>query len=226
MAQLAVGRLAPVRDLDDRADVLMRVARQPFAQADVEARAARALAVGQLELDRADSALRQVEAQLGMERNDPTPPPDDRVASVRQASANRDDAKASFDRASQLNGRGLVSQVDRDASETRFKVAEANYQAAIDNVRALRATLQDRRAAYELATKRVNDAVIKAPVAGAVTAVLVILGVLTALLGALLCFAQRHLKRMLAFATISHVGLFLIGIALLDAGALGTRPHG
>jgi multicomponent Na+:H+ antiporter subunit D len=60
-----------------------------------------------------------------------------------------------------------------------------------------------------------------APVAGAVTAVLVVLGVLTALLGALLCFAQRHLKRMLAFATISHVGLFLIGIALLDAGALG-----
>jgi multicomponent Na+:H+ antiporter subunit D len=60
-----------------------------------------------------------------------------------------------------------------------------------------------------------------APVAGAVTAVLVFLGVVTALLGALLCFAQRHLKRMLAFATISHVGLFLIGIALLDAGALG-----
>ena len=60
-----------------------------------------------------------------------------------------------------------------------------------------------------------------APVAGAVTAVLVCFGVVTALLGAFLCFAQRHLKRMLAFATISHVGLFLIGIALLDAGALG-----
>src|SRR3954454_19180500 len=60
-----------------------------------------------------------------------------------------------------------------------------------------------------------------APVAGAVTAVLVSFGVVTALLGAFLCFAQRHLKRMLAFATISHVGLFLIGIALLDAGALG-----
>jgi multicomponent Na+:H+ antiporter subunit D len=56
---------------------------------------------------------------------------------------------------------------------------------------------------------------------GAVTAVLVAIGVLTALLGAVLCFAQRHLKRMLAFATVSHVGLFLIGIALLDAGALG-----
>jgi multicomponent Na+:H+ antiporter subunit D len=37
---------------------------------------------------------------------------------------------------------------------------------------------------------------------------------------------QRHLKRMLAFATISHVGLFLIGIALLDAGGLaGTALY-
>jgi multicomponent Na+:H+ antiporter subunit D len=41
-----------------------------------------------------------------------------------------------------------------------------------------------------------------------------------------MCFGQRHLKRMLAFATISHVGLFLIGIALLDAGGLtGTALY-
>ena len=45
-------------------------------------------------------------------------------------------------------------------------------------------------------------------------------GTLTALVGATMCFGQRHLKRMLAFATVSHVGLFLIGIALLDAGGL------
>ena len=123
----------------------------------------------QLELDRADSALRQIEAQLGMDRNDATPPADERVASVRQAQANRDDAQAAFNRASQLNGRGLVSQVDRDAADTRLKVAEANYQAALDNVRALRATLLDRRASHALATKRLEDAVIKAPVAGSVS---------------------------------------------------------
>lgn len=123
----------------------------------------------QLALERADSALRQVEAQLGIDRNQPAPPTDDHIASVRQASANRDDAKASFDRATGLNGRGLVSNVDKETAETRYKVAEANYQAAIDNVRALRATLQDRRAAYDLAVKKLNDAVIKAPVAGAVS---------------------------------------------------------
>jgi RND family efflux transporter MFP subunit len=58
--------------------------------------------------------------------------------------------------------------VDYDTADTRLKVMEANYQAAVDNVRALKASLQDRRAAYELAQKKLNDAVIRAPVAGSV----------------------------------------------------------
>jgi multicomponent Na+:H+ antiporter subunit D len=33
--------------------------------------------------------------------------------------------------------------------------------------------------------------------------------------GTLFCFRERHIKRMLAFPTISHAGMFLIGIALL-----------
>jgi multicomponent Na+:H+ antiporter subunit D len=48
-------------------------------------------------------------------------------------------------------------------------------------------------------------------------AILVGLGVLTGLLGAVMCAAQHHLKRMLAFATIAQVGLFLVGIGLLSA---------
>ncbi len=51
-------------------------------------------------------------------------------------------------------------------------------------------------------------------------------GVLTALVGAILCFARAHLKRLLAFSTISHVGIFLIGAALLDAkGLAGTALY-
>ena len=45
-------------------------------------------------------------------------------------------------------------------------------------------------------------------------------GVATALVGAAMCFLQRHLKRMLAFSTVAHGGLFLIGIGLLTSGAL------
>jgi len=123
----------------------------------------------QLALDRAEGQLRQIEAQLGIDRSqDRRPPSDDQIASVRQALANRDDARNTFTRAQQLHDRGLMSQVDYDTAETRLKIAEANYQAAVDNVQALKATLQDRRAAFELAQKKVADAAIRAPVSGAV----------------------------------------------------------
>ena len=40
-------------------------------------------------------------------------------------------------------------------------------------------------------------------------------GTVTALLGAVLCYSQRHLKRLLAFSSISHMGILLLGVALL-----------
>ena len=46
--------------------------------------------------------------------------------------------------------------------------------------------------------------------------VLITVGVVTALLGALMAFMQRHLKRLLAYSTISHAGVMLVGIALLE----------
>ncbi|HEX8976296.1 MAG TPA: proton-conducting transporter membrane subunit [Solirubrobacteraceae bacterium] len=51
-------------------------------------------------------------------------------------------------------------------------------------------------------------------------AILITLGVVTALLGALMCAMQRHIKRLLAFSTISHVGMFICGLGLLSAKAL------
>ena len=88
---------------------------------------------------------------------------------MRQATANRDDARNAFERAQLLSGRGLLTQADRDTAETRLKVAEANYQATLDTVHSLKASLQDRRASYELAQKKLADAVIKAPVAGSIS---------------------------------------------------------
>lgn len=59
-----------------------------------------------------------------------------------------------------------------------------------------------------------------------VTAALLALGVLTALVGAFFCFRQRHLKRLLAFSTISHAGLFLMGMALLSPlGLAGAAAY-
>jgi multicomponent Na+:H+ antiporter subunit D len=49
----------------------------------------------------------------------------------------------------------------------------------------------------------------------AITHVFLALGLLTTVVGALFCFRERHIKRLLAFSTISHAGMFLTGIALL-----------
>jgi multicomponent Na+:H+ antiporter subunit D len=59
-----------------------------------------------------------------------------------------------------------------------------------------------------------------APHAGALRAILVALGVTTAVLGAAMCILQRHIKRLLAFSTIAHVGMFVCGVGLLGTRAL------
>jgi multicomponent Na+:H+ antiporter subunit D len=50
--------------------------------------------------------------------------------------------------------------------------------------------------------------------------ILLTFGVLTALLGGFMCYAEHHIKRLLAFSTISHAGLMLIAMAI--QGPLAT----
>jgi multicomponent Na+:H+ antiporter subunit D len=60
----------------------------------------------------------------------------------------------------------------------------------------------------------------------AISHLFVALGVLTAVVGALFCFRERHVKRLLAFSTISHAGMFLTGIGLLTPlGLAGTAVY-
>ena len=56
--------------------------------------------------------------------------------------------------------------------------------------------------------------------------VLMALGILTAVTGAVLCFAQRHFKRLLAYSSVSHVGVMLLGGATLTAkGVAGAALY-
>lgn len=50
---------------------------------------------------------------------------------------------------------------------------------------------------------------------------LLTLGTLTAVVGAFMCWQQRHLKRMLAFSTVAHTGLFLVGLAVMTPEGTG-----
>lgn len=60
------------------------------------------------------------------------------------------------------------------------------------------------------------------PDAAALRPLLIWIGVVTALVGATMCLRQRHLKRMLAFSTVSHVGLFLICLGLLEHSGIAA----
>jgi len=52
------------------------------------------------------------------------------------------------------------------------------------------------------------------------------MGLLTAVVGAVYCVRERHIKRMLAFSTISHAGMFLTGFALLTPlGLAGSAVY-
>ena len=50
-------------------------------------------------------------------------------------------------------------------------------------------------------------------------ATILLLGSLSVIWGGLMCFAEHHLKRILAFSTISHAGAMLLGVALATPAA-------
>jgi multicomponent Na+:H+ antiporter subunit D len=54
----------------------------------------------------------------------------------------------------------------------------------------------------------------------AVGDVLLWLGLVTAVLAGTMAFLQRHLKRMLAYSVVCHIGIMLAGIGLLDSSGL------
>ncbi len=56
-----------------------------------------------------------------------------------------------------------------------------------------------------------------------VKALFVGVGIATALIGAVMAYAQRHIKRLLAFSTVSHSGMFVAALGLFSAaGAAGA----
>ena len=56
--------------------------------------------------------------------------------------------------------------------------------------------------------------------------ILLSFGVLTVLLGSFMCYAEHHIKRILAFSTIAHAGLMLIAIATATGGSATLATAG
>jgi multicomponent Na+:H+ antiporter subunit D len=59
--------------------------------------------------------------------------------------------------------------------------------------------------------------------AEAFRSVLLVVAVVTAVVASVMAFEQRHLKRMLAFVTVAHTGLILLGLSLVEpTGSAGA----
>ena len=80
------------------------------------------------------------------------------------------------------------------------------------------------------AVARIYWTVFEGPLAAhadALRAILIGAGCITALVGGVMCLAQLHLKRLLAFVTISQIGIVLIGVGLLTpTGLAGAALFG
>jgi len=166
-----------------------------------------------LALQRARSQLKQTEAQLGIDGvRVKEPLPEEQISSVRMAIANRDDAHAQLRRAQRLRAQNLLSQADLDTAETKVKVTEANYQAALESVQSLKATLQERRHAVELAEKKLRDTDIRASVAGQIAEKLVQQGEFIRENTPVVTIVQMNPLKVKTAIQERHAGLVRVGL--------------
>ncbi|MBI5166976.1 MAG: efflux RND transporter periplasmic adaptor subunit, partial [candidate division NC10 bacterium] len=120
-----------------------------------------------LNLERAEATLRQARARLGSV-GDQEIPPDEAQTVVRQARATFEDAQIHVNRMRDLYKAGAVSRQELDNAEARFQVTQANYEAALEQVRSLKATVKELQATVDLARKKLSDTIVRAPIAGSV----------------------------------------------------------
>lgn len=122
-----------------------------------------------LRVEQAEAALRQVRAGLGLPRDGSAESVDpEKTALVREVRAVLEEARLNRDRVAQLWEKNLIARSEVDASLSRLLVAESRYQAALDEIRNRQELLAERSSGLALARQQLADAVLSAPIDGAV----------------------------------------------------------
>lgn len=103
-------------------------------------------------------------------------PPRDQTPDVKRAAAELNQARQSFERATELRKRQLVSQQSLDDADAVLRTKQAEYDAALQNAGNLAADIDASQAAARLAERRLRDASITAPFDGYVQQRMVSLG--------------------------------------------------
>lgn len=122
-----------------------------------------------LRVEQAEAALRQVRAGLGLPRDGSGESVDpEKTALVREARAVLEEARLNRDRTAQLWEKNYIARSEADASLSRLLVAESRYQAALEEIRNRQELLAERSSGLALARQQLADAVLSAPIDGAV----------------------------------------------------------
>jgi RND family efflux transporter MFP subunit len=122
-----------------------------------------------LRVEQAEAALRQVRAGLGLPRDGSTENVDpEKTALVREARAVLEEARLNRDRMARLWEKNYIARSEVDASLSRLLVAESRYQAALEEIRNRQELLAERSSGLALARQQLADAVLNAPIDGAV----------------------------------------------------------
>ncbi len=122
-----------------------------------------------LKVEQSEAALQQARARLGLApQGDDDRVDTEQTATVRQARARLDEAKTNRDRAATLVSQGVISRAEFDSQEAAYKVAQSNYQDAIEEIRNRQAVLAQRRTELALARQQLSDTSISAPFDGMV----------------------------------------------------------
>ncbi len=125
-----------------------------------------------LQRERAKASLAQALARAGLRpgQEDATP---ETTPSIRQAAAQFEDARSKYENAAKLVKTGDIAQERFNEIDKALQARQAALEATRDELRVLLASIQALRAEVRLAEKRLNDAVVRAPFDGAVTARLI-----------------------------------------------------
>lgn len=159
----AEGRVRAIRaDLGDRVS-----AGQVLVQLDNERQ--------QYSRDQQRAVLARTLAQYGAQDPQHLPAIED-TPDVKRAEADLVQARQAFQRASELFKRTLISQQALDDASATRQSKQASYDAALQNARNLRASIQASEAAAKLADRSVRDTDIRAPFDGFVERRMVNLG--------------------------------------------------
>lgn len=117
----------------------------------------------------AEALVEQTRARLGLGPQDGDDIDPAKTATVKIGTGSLEAARLDFTRVSGLVKEGIFSQADYDRVRSALLLAEARYQASVEEIYQAKAQLVERRAQLDLARQQLTDTVIRAPFRGAIT---------------------------------------------------------